>query len=324
MKKTILLALLALIACSLPSGATQWYYTNGNYLVTSMTHDGQKLYVGTKYGLITIDKATGTQTLLNSSNSALPNDKVFSTVMHEGILWVGLDSAYVSEITPEQICNHHYPWNIFEDNPFPFEDDFPFTHHITSIAFGPSEVMYISQLSDFARVVNDQIEGTVRVGSTKLDSSGIEVMKVDANGVLWIVYNVGGRINFSLSRYTPEEGLVYPMADFDESLFPLGKDMMDSRAMDIDADGHVWIGCRGGYLAEYDGETFRFYELIVGVSPYVKPFGDLAFDANGTLWCIAYDGRLISRSGEEITVRQLELVEGEFLNQKGTILKKIA
>ena len=108
-----------------------------------MTHDGQKLYVGTKYGLITIDKATGTQTLLNSSNSALPNDKVFSIVMHEGILWVGLDSAYVSEITPEQICNHHYPWNIFEDN------------HITSIAFGPSEVMYISQLSDFARVVND-------------------------------------------------------------------------------------------------------------------------------------------------------------------------
>ena len=120
-----------------------------------MTHDGQKLYVGTKYGLITIDKATGTQTLLNSSNSALPNDKVFSIVMHEGILWVGLDSAYVSEITPEQICNHHYPWNIFEVNPFPFEDDFPFTHHITSIAFGPSEVMYISQLSDFARVVND-------------------------------------------------------------------------------------------------------------------------------------------------------------------------
>ena len=84
--------------------------------------------------------------------------------------------------------------------------------------------------------------------------------------------------------------------------------MMDSRAMDIDADGHVWIGCRGGYLAEYDGDTFRFYNT--GIISKIA-FRDLAFDANGTLWVLVNEGQLISRSGGEITVRQLELVEGE-------------
>ena len=95
MKKIILLAL---IACSLPSGAKNFvsYRFNNDYLVTCMAHDGQNLYVGTRYGLITIDKATGMQTLRNSTNSALPNDKVFSMSMHDGALWVGLDSACVS------------------------------------------------------------------------------------------------------------------------------------------------------------------------------------------------------------------------------------
>jgi hypothetical protein len=299
MKKTILLALLALIACSLPSGAKNFASFRNDYRVTCMAHDGQNLYVGTRYGLIAIDKATGMQTFYNSSNSALPNDYVGTLLFHDSALWIGLDTGCVSKMTTEGIINYQYPFRFSSE-------DFYFP--VSCIAFGLSGDLYVSQFGYLIRIVDGSRVETVPVGSTNLETAGIEEVKVDANGVLWIADYEGGYLNYSLSRYTPEEGLVYPMADFDESLFPLGKNMMDSRAMDIDADGHVWIGCRGGYLAEYDGETFRFYELIVGVS---QSFGDLAFDANGTLWCIAYDGRLISRSGEEITVRQLELVEGE-------------
>lgn len=62
-----------LLACGLQMATAKSFRSlNSKFLVSSITHDDQNIYIGTKNGLIVIDKETESQTLYNSTNSSLP------------------------------------------------------------------------------------------------------------------------------------------------------------------------------------------------------------------------------------------------------------
>ena len=70
--KRIYLFLIMLLACGLQMATAKSAGSLGKFLVSSIAHDDQNIYIATKNGLVVIDKDTESQTLYNSENSSLP------------------------------------------------------------------------------------------------------------------------------------------------------------------------------------------------------------------------------------------------------------
>lgn len=297
-----------LLACSVQTATARDFISLGrNFLVTSIAHDTQNIYIATRNGLVVIDKETESQTLYNSENSSLPSlspelgdkkEAIYSMVMHDGVLWLGRPFCSYSSFCDGVFTN--YQKMIPEFKLWHNADEIG-GWAVGSLAFDPDgELMYISEEDAFAPLLNGEFLPAYCFWTAITGSGGcIEDMQCDENGTLWIVNRDGYGYDgpCGLCRYTKEGGLDLFLENYDDSDIPiLGKKWeICSLCLEIGPDGHVWIA-PPGCLLEYDGETFHCYDT--GIPKWQNPIRDLKFDDEGVLWCISTKGQLVSFDSE--------------------------
>jgi ligand-binding sensor domain-containing protein len=91
MKKMIFLLLLFISLTGFINAQTpQWInYTNGDN-INALASEGNTMWVGTRGGLVELDKVTGISTFYNKVNSGLPDNDILAISIDEnGTKWIG-------------------------------------------------------------------------------------------------------------------------------------------------------------------------------------------------------------------------------------------
>ena len=91
MKIIILNTLFFLIAITAQAQLTDWQNISSKNFVTKIIHDQSFLYVGTKGGIVKIDKQSGEQTVLKRADGSMTSNSITDMAMHHGELWVGTE-----------------------------------------------------------------------------------------------------------------------------------------------------------------------------------------------------------------------------------------
>ena len=269
------------------------FFTKSGLFVTSIAHNTEHLYVGTTSGLVTIEKASD---LLTTDADV---GGVFSLTESDGSLWLGQEGMRAtSYFENTSLCFFKYDtWNT------PPEESF-----VSSIAIGPEGQKAFTVWDNLVTCEqNDTTCWPLGVGYTE----GMpEEIRYDSKGTLWIVCSGWGTSN--LRSYTPEGGLKDVLADYGDNDIdlPNGKRGISSECLVIDANDHLWIGTKRGYLVEFDGTTFQVHRSQIGMTTIT----DLTIGENGLLWILAQTNsgqQLISFDGQEFYATALNLSDGE-------------
>ena len=281
-------------------------------LVSSLAHDSDKLFVGTPYGLIIIEKHTGKQMVATINSEA--ERQVSAMAIQGDTLWVGGERATLSYYANGSI--HSFQPLIFlntsnTSHPHytPLED-IDFTT-VTSITFSPSTGKLYGAFCNYFGEVSETVEcHALKTGVSFLEGD-IQDTEADSFGNIWLYSNCYGSL--SLLKYSEENGLErvldnYTNDDIDIPSITWTKDHLGGVCMAIDAEDHVWLGSMTGHLIEYDGESFQVYSPPLAQR---QTLSDLAFDENGILWMLSHNGTLIRFDGKDFEARQLDMLEGE-------------
>lgn len=303
MKKFFVFLVVLLADSMMPMAARSYMHENGNFLVSCIVHDNRNIYVGTRHGLVVVDKTTDVQTVYNSSNSALPEDGVYTLALLGDTLLIGQENCRYSTLCDGQFTNYQMVIpEVHILNPSSVEVmDAPVASF--AVKAGCQQV-YIAELDAFASVSEGKVLEGFSVPTSLLEGS-IEDMRLDSEGTLWIVSSSGGyKGNCGLCRYTKDGGVDFFLEDYDDNMFPMqtGKREMYSLCVEVTPDGHVWTGIRDGYLAEFDGKGFSFHPT--GTASEIT---GMCLDDKGALWCISEQGLLLSYDGRQFVGRQLVL-----------------
>jgi len=294
--KRYIYMIVALMACSVQLSAKSFFSVftqHGSLFITSIAHDAEHLYVGTTAGIVTMEKASG---LLTSDKGA---GSIFSLAESDGSLWLGQEGMRATSYFEKMsLCFSKYDtWNVLPEESF-----------VSSIAIG-EEGQKAFTAWDYLLTCGVNDTTCWRIGAGYTEGMPEEV-RYDSKGTLWLVCSGYGPSN--LRSYTPEGGLKDVLADYDdyEIDLPYGKRGISSECLVIDANDHLWIGAKGGYLVEFDGTTFQVHRSQIGMTKIT----DLTIGENGLLWILAQTNsgqQLVGFDGQKFSATALNLSDGE-------------
>ena len=99
MKRIILSFILALATFTAHAQLTDWQNISSKNFVTKIIHDQSFLYVGTKGGIVKIDKQSGEQTVLKRADGSMTGNSITDMALHDGELWVGTEYNGLAKVT---------------------------------------------------------------------------------------------------------------------------------------------------------------------------------------------------------------------------------
>ena len=247
------------------------YTYNG---ISYIAHDTQNLYIGSHNGIISIDKQTGEQTIMNRV-SGLTDNSIYCLKMIGDELWYGGSRNGFGMIKDGVIKNYtrtNYP--LFHDA------------YVKAIAKDADGNIFASSMTDLLKIKDDQCVNTYIFPNSPLSGDAqITAVHVDKKGKIWVGgYDTSGSRGVGLLT---ENGIDMVYENLERV-----KKILES------PDGTLWMLAKLGLL-KYDGSSFT--ECLTnadGVEYY--DMSDMALAVDGTVWLLAKDN-LISYDGRSIT-----------------------
>jgi len=98
-----IIVILFFVALSAHAQLTDWRNISSKNFVMKIIHDQNFLYVGTKGGIVKIDKQSGEQTVLKRADGSMTGNSITDMVLHDGELWVGTEYNGLAKVTGNDI-----------------------------------------------------------------------------------------------------------------------------------------------------------------------------------------------------------------------------
>ena len=276
----------------------------GSALVTSLAHDAQNLYVGTRFGLTIIDKLSDEQTVIGGNDDE--ENFIYTMIMQGDTLWMGKKCNTLSYYVKDSIR----AFIPLLSSPYFFNELLSDSENVTvtAITFSPATGKQYIGLENFLGEVSEtEVKNGIDTGVGYLEGV-IQDIEADSSGSIWLCSDCHSYLQFL--KYTEENGVEEVLKRFSDSDIPIikSKNELAGLCMTIDVDDHIWMGIKRGYLIEFDGEAFKTYTLPIAKGDCLY---DLMFDTTGVLWMISHHGTLVRYDGKDFEARQLDMLEGE-------------
>jgi ligand-binding sensor domain-containing protein len=254
MKKVIISLLTMFFAFSLFSQEPEWtLYTSAERVNCQLIQDSLN-WVGTDIGLVRYNLETSNYILLDSNNSGLSGNYIWSlSEQSDGTIWIGTKSG-VSIFDGEgwntyTIANSNLPHNW-----------------VPAIDFALDGTIWIGTGMGLVSII-DSVWTVYTAANSGLTNNYIRGLSIDENNVVWIATWGGGLVTFDGSNWTNVTGI--PSNCITE--------------VDIDNEGRKWVGtdyC--GCICITDSTQIVYNTSNSGLpSDYVI---DFAFDDYDGIW----------------------------------------
>jgi ligand-binding sensor domain-containing protein len=271
-------AAIAVIIFTLNAAQDAWESFTGPCLFNSMTQDSSRVWLGSNIGLVAIDKATGTKTMYNHTNSGMPENSVSAcAVDNAGRLWVGFGSGKIAMQSNGQ-------WTWWFDDVYGSKQ----ASSISSFAFDKDNSVWVGTWgSGLFRYASGAWRAFPK-DSTKAPSDRISALSVTADGALWIGASDSGLVKMSGTTIvrigTPsmrKTGITCLTIDKLGNLWAGNNNTGDTSLLKIAADGTVSKAFRPN-LSTDDNPTA------------------IAFDNAGTLWFGTYQSGIATLANDSV------------------------
>lgn len=269
MKKIIQTLIIALATISAHAQLTDWRNISSKNFVMKVIHDQNFLYVGTKGGIVKIDKQSGEQTVLKRADGSMTGNSITDMVLHDGELWVGTEYNGLAKVTDTGIEKFDMKNAGFLSN-----------QHLSGFYFNTDGTMLVGGIAYLYAF--DGKKCTARYDINPLSPYAyVKKIRTDRDGRIWVAcYDALNRYNLC----------VFTSSDLVPYSIPYGK----VNNIETDKDGYLWIATNNG-LVKFDGSDFtHFTPDNSGLSE--TNITDLTADENGNLWMFGdrfitkYDG----------------------------------
>ncbi|MGE5621122.1 MAG: two-component regulator propeller domain-containing protein [archaeon] len=205
--------------------------------------------------------------LLNSTNSRLPNNTVYSVIIDDqDIKWIGTGVGFGR-------YDGTY-WNVYNKS----NSGLP-NNTVRSIAIDSKGNKWLGTDGGLAKF--DGMNWTVFTHeNSPLPDNAIRAVAVDKQGFIWI-----GTKNHGVARF--DGTLNWLILDNSNSGLPVN----DINSLTIDAQNVKWIGTSGGGLVKFDGYNWTIYNKS-NSGTACNSFLSIAFDSKGIKWFGTWNGGL--------------------------------
>lgn len=264
-----IIVILFFVALSAHAQLTDWRNISSKNFVMKIIHDQNFLYVGTKGGIVKIDKQSGKQTVLKRADGSMTGNSITDMVLHDGELWVGTEYNGLAKVTGNDIEKFDMKNAGFLSN-----------QHLSGFYFNTDGTMLVGGIAYL--YVFDGKKCTARYDINPLSPYAyVKKIRTDRDGRIWVAcYDALNRYNLC----------VFTSSDLVPYSIPYGK----VNNIETDKDGYLWIATNNG-LVKFDGSDFtHFTPDNSGLSE--TNITDLTADENGNLWMFGdrfitkYDG----------------------------------
>ena len=264
-----IIVILFFVALSAHAQLTDWRNISSKNFVMKIIHDQNFLYVGTKGGIVKIDKQSGEQTVLKRADGSMTGNSITDMVLHDGELWVGTEYNGLAKVTGNDIEKFDMKNAGFLSN-----------QHLSGFYFNTDGTMLVGGIAYLYAF--DGKKCTARYDINPLSPYAyVKKIRTDRDGRIWVAcYDALNRYNLC----------VFTSSDLVPYSIPYGK----VNNIETDKDGYLWIATNNG-LVKFDGSDFtHFTPDNSGLSE--TNISDLTADENGNLWMFGdrfitkYDG----------------------------------
>lgn len=264
-----IIVILFFVALSAHAQLTDWRNISSKNFVMKIIHDQNFLYVGTKGGIVKIDKQSGEQTVLKRADGSMTGNSITDMVLHDGELWVGTEYNGLAKVTGNDIEKFDMKNAGFLSN-----------QHLSGFYFNTDGTMLVGGIAYLYAF--DGKKCTARYDINPLSPYAyVKKIRTDRDGRIWVAcYDALNRYNLC----------VFTSSDLVPYSIPYGK----VNNIETDKDGYLWIATNNG-LVKFDGSDFtHFTPDNSGLSE--TNITDLTADENGNLWMFGdrfitkYDG----------------------------------
>ena len=264
-----IIVILFFVALSVHAQLTDWRNISSKNFVMKIIHDQNFLYVGTKGGIVKIDKQSGEQTVLKRADGSMTGNSITDMVLHDGELWVGTEYNGLAKVTGNDIEKFDMKNAGFLSN-----------QHLSGFYFNTDGTMLVGGIAYLYAF--DGKKCTARYDINPLSPYAyVKKIRTDRDGRIWVAsYDALNRYNLC----------VFTSSDLVPYSIPYGK----VNNIETDKDGYLWIATNNG-LVKFDGSDFtHFTPDNSGLSE--TNITDLTADENGNLWMFGdrfitkYDG----------------------------------
>ena len=269
MKKTILNTLFFLIAITAQAQLTDWQNISSKNFVTKIIHDQSFLYVGTKGGIVKIDKQSGEQTVLKRADGSMTGNSITDMALHDGELWVGTEYNGLAKVTDGGI------------EKFDIKNaGFLINQNISGFYFNAEGTMLVGSIAYLYAFDGKKCTAIYDINPIS-PYSYVKKIRTDDDGRMWVAcYDALN--SYNLCVFTSNGLVPYNI--------PYGK----ANNIETDKDGCLWISTNSG-LVKFDGTDFTYYTPDNSALAEANII-DLTIDEKGNLWLMGdrfitkYDG----------------------------------
>ncbi len=293
------------------------HFRVGNRNVKSMLAEGDNVWVGTSGGVIRYNIRTEEHKLFDNRGSLLANGVFHVSKLRDGRIVVGTYGGGMSVYQPAD--GSWVTYNI----PHGMADAF-----IYDVLELPNGDLWLATWSGANRVRGGNLDDpeswdlfTVENTAGGLPNDWVYGLEIGRNGEVWMATE-GGLARFAdetWSNWNHQAGLGAPYEQVRDQIKFTRDPSKESEhharqkveqgltdvnvaynpnyvvALQVDAEGVVWVGTWGGGLSRFDGENWKTYTVDDGL-PSNHVFM-LHIDPSGRLWAGTSDG-LVLKTGE--------------------------
>jgi ligand-binding sensor domain-containing protein len=305
-KNCWIIILFLLFSFNIKAQNKEWInYTNG-FTINTIVCEGNTVWVGTKGGLVKINRATNGTTFYNKDNSGLAGTCINAIVIDkegnkwiatgngvskfDGVNWTNFDSTnsglYENKVFSVAIDSNGAVWfgskmgaTKYDGIAWKYYKDFPYVHVITIDGKGNKWFArdgYAVKFNDTTWTYCDTINYGYSNDGYIVNYGNFYSIKIDSKSNKWFATESG------LIKYNDTSWTFYNRSN---SKIP-GDTVM---ALYIDSTGNKWVGTNAG-LAKFDDTNWVVYDKSNSdlLHDTVLAF---AIDANGNKWIASKNGR---------------------------------
>ncbi len=269
-----------------------WKLFQSPEAVNTIFEDGNKLWIGTKHGLVVLDKETMAQAYYTATNSDLPAEDVMAIEKIGDTHFIGTYDLMLLQIND----------NTWTSTPIPSEEELDFTE---------MPLLYCMQADKAGNLWIGTSYGVV-----KYDGQSFEIFNHntvagidDTFGPVWnIKMSDDGKLYFSSFEIFEYDGANFKnLSDGNFDLFAYSTPFMEY------TDGQLWFSSFGSIIARYDEENWHFVDADAITSDILT---DMAIDKNGQAYFnYQYAGAF--------TIENNTMVASDILQGEDTFLDQI-
>ena len=249
-------------------------FTRSDKAYASLAVDDNTIYYGCSRGIITINKKTGEQKLIDRSKGLVDNCIITLKKMDDGIWYGALHNGF-GVLQGEQIINYTSS-----------SVDLPYGYWTTAIEKDKDGILWVASLWYLCKIVNGKYVEVYEFPHSEISThQQISDILADDDGSVWVTgYAISGEVGLGLLT--------------DEGISIVDDASGECTSMIKDAKGNKWVGAQNG-LVRFEKDSFKEISRDASGNS-LKGLCNLQPDAEGMIWA-SRDSSLIRYDGKDAT-----------------------